>query len=57
MDDAIEFPDGWKNRVNSGSEGRRYGQAVIRGNNVLYISMLERKQEEEQGDDAAVEKA
>lgn len=47
MDDAIEFPDGWKNRaievqvsslaslvgVNSGSEGRRYGQAVIRGNN------------------------
>ncbi|KAF4685550.1 U4/U6-U5 snRNP complex subunit lsm6 [Perkinsus olseni] len=42
MDDATEFPDG----VNSGSEGRRYGQAVIRGNNVLYISMVERRQDE-----------
>ncbi|KAF4678294.1 U4/U6-U5 snRNP complex subunit lsm6 [Perkinsus chesapeaki] len=44
MDEAVEFPYG----VNSGSEGRRYGQAVIRGNNVLYISMLERKEEGEE---------
>mmetsp|Transcript_8339 Transcript_8339/g.6957 ORF Transcript_8339/g.6957 Transcript_8339/m.6957 type:complete len:101 (+) Transcript_8339:308-610(+) len=48
MDEAVEFPYG----VNSGSEGRRYGQAVTRGNNVLYISMLERKEE---GEEAAVE--